>query len=131
MTSKKRPDPKIEFPEYLTECTAFLNQQGYDKIALLSSMVSYMTGLKYCRHDKKVEAKDIYICLSEPENKVDPMAMGVYNANDQRVAYAPKAISATIREQYYDIRERVIILCYCTGYTTQQSAQCFYNIYRV
>jgi len=125
------PQPSTEeFKNYMDECVQFLRAEGFPQVELLGSYVSYMTGLYFHRFGEKPEAKRIYACLPEVDNKFDANAIGVYSFG-KRIAYVPKDLAARVAEQFNGLSPQVLLVSYCTGYCTKRSAQCFYNLYAV
>lgn len=125
----RQPDTE-EFKNYMQECLHFLQQEGYQSPVLLGAYVSYMTGLYYHRHGEKPEPRHIYFCLPEVNNRFDANAMGVYS-RQKRIAYVPRDLSSRVAEHFAGKNTHVVMVCYCTGFNTTRSSQCFYNVYAV
>jgi hypothetical protein len=119
--------------DHLEESVKFLRARGYMNLELTGSFASYMTGLQYHNHAKP-QNQYIYICNSDPNNKYDSNAIGVYDDQQKRLAYVPKHLAKHITDKirvHMDSGEvkSCVLVAFCCSNGTSKSAQCIYNLY--
>lgn len=125
-----RPAPRAV--NHLDETLRCLKERGYAHLQLLGSYPSYMTGLMFHKYEEKPEAHKVYLCLPEPHNPHDKQAVGVFSSRNKRMAFVPQVITEFWTLTFPGLYTgQCLAVAYCTGFCTQQSAQCLYNVYHV
>jgi hypothetical protein len=95
---------------------------------------SYICGIKYHAINPKVNF--FYTCLPESNNKYDENAIGVYTNQRERLGYVPKDLCIGLRQKIAEYSssgrmDDTILLCFCRGPITKNSAQCNYLIIKM
>jgi hypothetical protein len=129
---KKKTGDYSQKMVHVQRCEGFIKSrvEKGSNIDLIGSFKSYVTGLKFHKYVEKPSSDRIYLCLPNPDNKFDPLAIGVY-ANQSRIGFVPKDLCLHTKENFNLQDGSVAMLCYCTGNTTDVSSQCVYNIFKV
>lgn len=119
------------FSVYIPKCVNFIkNRIPRKSIRFTNAYKSYITGLKYHKYVEKPSNNRIYLCMPEPNNKFDSNAIAVF-ANNERIGFVPKDLCSKVNLIFQKQIEDTIMLCYCTGKTTDFSSQCIYAVFKV
>lgn len=130
-TKNYQPEQKVL--DHLEESVKFLQAHGYNNLELSGSYASYMTGLQYHSHAKP-ENQYLYMCVSDPDNKYDANAIGVYDEEQKRLAYVPKHLAKHVTEKIQQHMasgevKNCVLVAFCSSKCTDRSAQSIYNLY--